>query len=97
VTRFFPFFASSFFVAANIIEECVSPFTGTYDYRGGILQVSQDGDSGVRLSAVGSGGVGGVGRFIMRNPGPTSPGHVRSYDFDVAANEVVKRRMMVGK
>jgi hypothetical protein len=60
---------------------------GIYDYRGGSLEVSQTGGSGVRLAAGGSGGVGGVGRFIMRNPGPTSPGYARAYDFNVAANE----------
>ena len=60
---------------------------GTYDYRGGMLEVSQDGGSGLRLAAGGGGGVGGIGRFIMRNPGPTSPGYVRAYDVNVAANE----------
>jgi len=60
---------------------------GTYDYKGGFLEVSQSGGSGVRLAAGGSGGVAGVGRFIMRNPGPTSPGYVRAFDFNVAANE----------
>jgi hypothetical protein len=60
---------------------------GTYDYRGGILEVSQDGGSGLRLAAGGSGGVGGIGRFVMHNPGPTSPGYVRAYDVNVAANE----------
>jgi hypothetical protein len=60
---------------------------GTFDYRGGRLEVSQDGGSGLRLAAGGSGGVGGVGRFIMRNPGPSSPGYVRAFDVNVAANE----------
>ena len=60
---------------------------GIYDYRGGSLEVAQTGGSGLRLAAGGSGGVGGVGRFIMRNPGPTSPGYVRAYDINVAANE----------
>lgn len=60
---------------------------GTYDYRGGSLEVSLEGGSGVRLAAGGSGGVGGVGRFIMRNPGPESPGYVRAFDVNVAANE----------
>ena len=60
---------------------------GTYDYKSGILEVSIDGGSGLRLAAGGSGGVGGVGRFIMRNPGPTSPGYVRAYDVNVAAND----------
>jgi hypothetical protein len=60
---------------------------GTYDYRGGMLEVSQDGGSGLRLAAGGSGGTGGIGRFIMGNPGPTSPGYVRAFDVNVAANE----------
>ncbi|HEX2474233.1 MAG TPA: hypothetical protein VHK01_05785 [Lacipirellulaceae bacterium] len=60
---------------------------GTYDYQGGKLEVSQDGGSGLRLAAGGGGGAGGIGRFIMRNPGPTSPGYVRAFDVNVAANE----------
>jgi hypothetical protein len=60
---------------------------GTYDYQGGILEVSQDGGSGLRLAAGGGGGVGGIGRFIMHNPGPASPGYVRAFDVNVAANE----------
>jgi hypothetical protein len=59
---------------------------GTYDYQGGRLEVSQDGGSGLRLAAGGGGGAGGIGRFIMRNPGPDSPGYVRAFDFNVAAN-----------
>jgi hypothetical protein len=59
---------------------------GTYDYRGGKLDVAAEGGSGIRLAAGGGGGVGGVGRFIMRNPGPTSPGYARGYLFNVAAN-----------
>jgi hypothetical protein len=57
---------------------------GTWDYRGGNLEVSAQGGSGIRLSAGGSSGPGGVGTFIMRNP--TTSGHVRAYDFNVAAN-----------
>jgi hypothetical protein len=60
---------------------------GTYDYQGGRLEVSLDGGSGLRLAAGGGGGVGGIGRFIMRNPGPSSPGYVRAFDVNVAANE----------
>jgi hypothetical protein len=60
---------------------------GVYDYQGGKLEVSLDGGTGLRLAAGGSGGAGGIGRFIMRNPGPTSPGYVRPYDVNVAANE----------
>ena len=60
---------------------------GIYDYRGGTVEVSQSGGSGLRLAAGGGGGVGGIGRFIMRNPGPTNPGYVRAFDVNVAANE----------
>lgn len=57
---------------------------GVYDYRGGILEVSIDGGSGLRLSpSSGTVGAGGVARFITRNPG--TPGYVRPYDFIVAA------------
>jgi hypothetical protein len=55
---------------------------GTYDYRGGTLEVSEIGGTGLRLSAGGSGGPGGIGRFIMHNP--TTPGHVRAFDMQVA-------------
>jgi hypothetical protein len=57
---------------------------GIYDYRGGILEVSEVGGSGIRLSAGGSAGAGGTGRFIVHNP--TTPGRVRAFDFVVAAN-----------
>ncbi len=57
---------------------------GIYDYRGGILEVSEIGGAGIRLSAGGSSGAGGTGRFIMHNP--TTPGRVRAFDFVVAAN-----------
>jgi hypothetical protein len=57
---------------------------GTWDYRGGILEVSMDGGNGLRLAAGGSNGPGGHGRFIMHNP--TTPGYVRAYHFNVAAN-----------
>jgi hypothetical protein len=60
---------------------------GTYDYQGGNLEVSLEGGSGLRLAAGGGGGAGGIGRFIMRNPGPSSPGYVRAFDVNVAANE----------
>jgi hypothetical protein len=58
---------------------------GIWDYRGGILEVSMFGGGGIRLSAGGSAGPGGRGRFIMHNP--TTPGYVRGFDFNVAANE----------
>jgi hypothetical protein len=57
---------------------------GTWDYRGGVLEVSTQGGSGLRLSAGGSSGPGGHGRFIMHNP--STPGYVRAFDLNVAAN-----------
>jgi hypothetical protein len=59
---------------------------GTYDYRGGILEVSQTGGNGLRLS-IGTNsnasdgqvaGAGGIGKFIMHKP--TTGGYVRPYD-----------------
>lgn len=59
---------------------------GTYDYRGGVLEVQETGGTqGIRLSTGSTAdGTGGQGRFIMRNP--TTPGHVRAFDFTLAAN-----------
>ena len=59
---------------------------GTYDYRGGVLEVQQtSGSQGIRLSAgSATNGTGGKGRFIMHNP--TTPGHVRSFDFTLASD-----------
>jgi hypothetical protein len=57
---------------------------GAWDYRGGTLEVSEVGGSGLRLAAGGSSGVGGTGRFIMHNP--TTGGHVRAFDMSIAAN-----------
>jgi hypothetical protein len=57
---------------------------GTYDYRGGTLEVSLIGGSGLRLAAGGSAGAGGHGRFIMHNP--ASGGYVRAYELLVAAH-----------
>jgi hypothetical protein len=57
---------------------------GVWDYRGGILEVSLQGGGGLRLSAGGSSGPGGHGRFIMHNP--STPGYVRAFDMNVAAN-----------
>lgn len=59
---------------------------GTYDYRGGVLEVQQAGGTqGIRLSAGSStNGTGGKGRFIMHNP--TTPGHVRTFDFTMASD-----------
>jgi hypothetical protein len=57
---------------------------GTYDYRGGALEVSLEAGPGLRLSAGSSGGAGGQGRFIMHNP--ASGGYVRAFDVNVAAH-----------
>jgi hypothetical protein len=63
---------------------------GTYDYRAGTLVQGFDPEmaSGevrrFRLSAGGSTGVGGVGTFIMHNPGTDLGGHVRIRSFQVA-------------
>jgi hypothetical protein len=59
---------------------------GVYDYRGGILEVQQaEGTQGIRLSAgSNTNGTGGHGRFIMHNP--ASGGHVRTFDFTMAAD-----------
>jgi hypothetical protein len=59
---------------------------GTYDYRGGILEVQQtSGTLGIRLSAGSTTtGTGGHGRFIMHNP--ATPGRVRTYDLTLAAD-----------
>jgi hypothetical protein len=55
---------------------------GTYDYRGGNLEVGATGGAGLRLSAGGTGGPGGIGRVIMHNP--ATPGHVRAFDMTIA-------------
>lgn len=59
---------------------------GTYDYRGGVLEVQQAGGSqGIRLSAgSATNGTGGKGRFIMHNP--TTPGRVHTFDFTMASD-----------
>jgi hypothetical protein len=57
---------------------------GTWDYRGGSLEVSRDAGQGLRLSTGGSAGTGGQGRFIMHNP--TTPGYVRPYSMNIAAH-----------
>jgi hypothetical protein len=57
---------------------------GTYEYHGGILEVSQDGGSGLRLSPSSSTvGAAGIGRFQMHNPGPGN--YVRAYDYNAAS------------
>jgi hypothetical protein len=60
---------------------------GTWDYRGGTLEQGFNGSATtvrLRLSTGGSTGVGGIGTFIMRNPGSDAGGHVRVEDFQVA-------------
>jgi hypothetical protein len=61
---------------------------GIYDYRGGSmevgLQASDPLSHGIRLSAGGSAGTGGIGRFIMHNP--SMPGYVRTLNFHMAAH-----------
>jgi hypothetical protein len=60
---------------------------GTWDYRGGTLEQGFNGSATtarLRLSGGGSRGVGGIGTFIMRNPGDEAGGHVRVEDFQVA-------------
>jgi hypothetical protein len=63
---------------------------GTYEYRGGTLEVAQQGGDGMSLS-VGTNspafdnqkaGPGGVGKFIVHNP--DTPGHVRVYNLTTA-------------
>jgi hypothetical protein len=59
--------------------------SGTYEYKSGTLEVSQQGGNGLRLS-VGSNslssdglkaGPAGIGKFITHNP--TSPGHIKAF------------------
>ena len=59
---------------------------GTWDYEGGTLNVASDGGVGIRLASGGSAGAGGMGTFIMGNPGNGSGGYVRTYDFLVASH-----------
>jgi hypothetical protein len=54
---------------------------GIYDYRGGTLKVQ--GNSELRLSAGGSAGAAGHGRLIVHNP--TTGGHIRTRQLEVAA------------
>jgi hypothetical protein len=59
---------------------------GTYDYRGGTLDVYNNlTNHGIRISHGSAGnGTGGVGRFIMHNP--ASGGYVRTYTLSVASD-----------
>lgn len=55
---------------------------GTWDYRGGSLEQglghgTGDGTTRFRLSGGGSSSAGGIGTFIMHNPGDEAGGHVR--------------------
>jgi hypothetical protein len=65
-------------------REDSGPGNGTWDYSGGVLEVSMDGGNGLRLAPGGGAGTGGVGRFIMRNT--ETPGYVRAYDYNSAAH-----------
>lgn len=64
---------------------------GTYDYRGGSLEVSQSGGNGLRLSNGSNSlssdglkaGAAGIGKFIARNP--ATPGHIRAYSLTTSA------------
>jgi len=56
---------------------------GIWEYRSGTLEVSLLGGAGLRLSAGGSAGAGGTGRFVMHRP--ADGGHVRVKDFAVAS------------
>jgi hypothetical protein len=63
---------------------------GTYIYRGGTLEVAQDGGTGIYLSmssnsAAADGqklGPAGVGKFVIHNP--STPGHIRTYSLTTA-------------
>jgi hypothetical protein len=63
---------------------------GTYDYRGGTLQVGQDGSNRLILSRGSNSnaadgqkaGPGGVGKFIVHNP--DTPGHIRVFSLTTA-------------
>lgn len=75
-------------VGSNVLDlgqrEASGWGNGTYDYRGGSLEVSLNNGAGIRLSGGGSAGTGGVGKFIMHNP--STPGYVRAFNFNVAAH-----------
>ncbi len=60
---------------------------GIWDYRGGTLDVSVDGGDGIKLSSGGEDarGSGGIGTFIMRNPGAGTGGYVRTFGMIVAS------------
>jgi hypothetical protein len=57
---------------------------GTYDYRGGTLEVDLEGVNGIRLAHGGGNLVAsGKGKFIMHNP--TFGGHVRAWRYQSAS------------
>lgn len=78
----------TFKIGSNVLDlgqrEASGWGNGTYDYRGGVLEVSLNNGAGIRLAGGGSTGTGGVGRFIMHNP--ATPGYVRAFNFNVAAH-----------
>jgi hypothetical protein len=57
---------------------------GTYDYRGGTLEVDLQGVNGIRLAHGGGNAMaGGKGKFIVHNP--TSGGHIRTWRYQSAS------------
>jgi hypothetical protein len=57
---------------------------GTYDYRGGTLEVDLEGVNGIRLAHGGGNALaGGKGKFVVHNP--TSGGHVRTWRYQSAS------------
>jgi hypothetical protein len=57
---------------------------GTYDYRGGTLEVSLEGVDGIRVAhGGGNGQAGGKGTMIVHNP--ASGGHVRTWRYQTAS------------
>lgn len=78
-------------VLGTVHTTSVGRGNGTYDYRGGTLEIAQDGGSGLILSDGSTSpasdgqkaGPGGVGKFIVRNP--STPGHIRTYTLTTAS------------
>ncbi len=60
---------------------------GIWDYHGGTLDVAVNGGDGIKLSSGGTDaqGSGGVGTFIIRNPGAGAGGYVRTFGMIVAS------------
>ena len=64
---------------------------GTYDYRGGTLEVDIEGTNGIRVAHGGGNTMaGGKGKFIVHNP--TSGGHVRAWRYQSASHRGGVRR-----